>query len=134
MEAAANGADAILLIAAILSDAEMRDFRELAARFSMDALVEVHDEDEMRRALGSGAQIVGVNNRDLRTFEVKLDTSLRLAPQMPGDVVRVAESGIRSYNDLALLKKAGYHAFLVGEHLMKSADAASALRELLHGA
>ena len=130
-EAAAHGADAILLIAAILSERELRDFRELAERYQMSALVEVHDEDELGAAAASGARIIGVNNRNLHTFEVDLGVSLRLAPKIPGNVIRVAESGIRTSEDVARLRAAGYQALLVGEHLMKSGDAASALKALL---
>ncbi len=96
----------------------------------MAALVEVHDDYELDAALDSGADIVGVNNRNLHTFEVTLDTSLRLAEKMPAAVVKVAESGIHSRADVQRLQAAGFHAFLVGEHLMKSADPAAALREL----
>jgi len=130
IEAAAHGADAILLIAAILDVAQMRAFRELAARYGMSVLVEVHDDQELDAALESGAEIVGVNNRNLHTFEVTLDTSLRLVERMPSAVVKVAESGIHSRADVERLRGAGFHAFLVGEHLMKSADPAGALREL----
>jgi|SRR5579871_1187885 len=130
-EAAAHGADAILLIAAILTERQMRDFRELAESYRMAALVEVHDAEELAPALDSGARIVGVNNRDLSTFEVHLDTALRLAPKIPSGVVRVAESGIHSAADVRYLSDAGYQAFLVGEHLMKSPDPAAALRALL---
>ena len=130
MEAAAHGADAILLIAAILDPSEMRRFRELAAQFGMAALVEVHDSDELDAALESGAEIVGVNNRNLHTFEVTLETSLRLIGKIPAEVIKVSESGIHSCDDVRKLASAGYNAFLVGEHLMKSADPASALREL----
>jgi indole-3-glycerol phosphate synthase len=130
-QAAAYGADAILLIAAILSERQMRDFRELAEHYRMAALVEVHDEEELKPAIASGARIIGVNNRDLRTFEVSLETSLRLAEKIPAGVVRVAESGIHSSEDVQRLKSAGYQAFLVGEHLMKSGDPAGALRALL---
>jgi indole-3-glycerol phosphate synthase len=130
IEAAAHGADAILLIAALLDEATMRRFREMAAEYKMSALVEVHNEAELDRALGSGAEIVGVNNRNLHTFEVTLETSLRLAEKIPAGVVRVAESGIHSAADVKRLSGAGFHAFLVGEHLMKSADPAAALREL----
>jgi indole-3-glycerol phosphate synthase len=133
-EAAAYGADAILLIAAVLTEREMRDFREMAAHYKMDALVEVHEERELEIALASGARIVGVNNRDLRTFEVNLETSLRLAERIPAGVVRVAESGIHSHSDVRRLQSAGYDAFLVGEHLMKSADPAAALRALMGAA
>ncbi len=130
IEAAAHGADAILLIAAILDVAQLRGFRELAARYGMAALVEVHDDHELDAALESGAEIVGVNNRNLHTFQVSLDTSLRLVEKMPAGVIKVAESGIHSRADVGRLQAAGFHAFLVGEHLMKSADPAGALREL----
>jgi indole-3-glycerol phosphate synthase len=130
-QAAAHGADAILLIAAILSERQMRDFRELAERYRMTALVEVHDEEELGPAVASGARLIGVNNRNLHTFEVKLDTALRLAEKIPAGVVRVAESGIHSSADVERLRAAGYQAFLVGEHLMKSGDPAGALRALL---
>ena len=130
MEAATYGADAILLIAALLDERTMRRFRELAASYKMDALVEVHDEAELDRALDSGAGIIGVNNRNLHTFEVTLDTSLRLAKKIPAGVVKVSESGIHSSADVKTLRGAGFHAFLVGEHLMKSPDPAAALREL----
>ena len=96
IEAAAHGADAILLIAAMLDASEMRRFRELAAQFGMAALVEVHDADELDAALASGADIIGVNNRNLHTFEVTLETSLRLAEKIPASVVKVSESGIHS--------------------------------------
>ena len=130
VEAAAHGADAILLIAAILSTREMRDFRELAAQFGMAALVEVHDAEELRPALDSGAEIVGVNNRNLRNFGVRLETSLDLAPLFPASVLKVSESGIHDSADVRRLVDAGYTAFLVGEHLMKSGDPAGALRRL----
>lgn len=130
VEAAAHCADAILLIAAILETAEMRRFRELAESYRMSALVEVHNEFELRSALDSGARIVGVNNRNLHTFEVTLETSLRLAPKIPAGVIKVAESGIHSRENIAQLQHAGFTAFLIGEHLMKSSDPASALRAL----
>jgi indole-3-glycerol phosphate synthase len=130
-QAAAYGADAILLIAAILTERQMRDFRELAERFRMAALVEVHNEEDLKPAIASGAGIIGVNNRDLRTFEVSLETSLRLAEKIPPGIIRVAESGIHSAADVAGLRAAGYQAFLVGEHLMKSGDPAAALEALL---
>jgi len=130
VESAAHGADAILLIAAILDVQQLRGFRELAAQYGMAALVEVHDDYELNAALDSGADIVGVNNRNLHTFEVTIDTSLRLAGKMPAAVVKVAESGIHSRADVQRLQAVGFHAFLVGEHLMKSADPAAALRKL----
>ena len=131
IEAAASGADAILLIAAILDQRQLRDYRELAAKYRMAALVEVHDEDELRIAAASGATIVGVNNRDLHTFQVSLDVSLRLADRIPSGVVRVAESGIHSAFAIQRLQVIGYTAFLVGEHLMRSGDPAAAVRALL---
>jgi indole-3-glycerol phosphate synthase len=131
LEAAAHGADAILLIAAILTERELRDFRESAAGYRMAALVEVHNRRELEAAIASGAEIIGVNNRNLSTFEVTLDTSLALAEHMPEGAVRVSESGIHSSADIARLRAAGYSAFLVGEHLMKSGDPAAALRDLV---
>ncbi len=131
VEAAAHGADAILLIAAILSERELRDFREAAARWQMAALVEVHNRRELEMAIAAGSDIIGVNNRDLTTFEVTLETSLSLAPFMPRAALAVSESGIHSAADIGRLRAAGYSAFLVGEHLMKSGDPAGALRELL---
>jgi indole-3-glycerol phosphate synthase len=130
IEAAAYGADAILLIAAILDESQLRGFRELASEFQMAALVEVHDARELEIALRSGAEIIGVNNRDLRTFQVSLETSLALAPHIPSTVIKVSESGIFSSADVHRLLDAGYDAFLVGEHLLKSGDATRALQDL----
>jgi indole-3-glycerol phosphate synthase len=130
-EAAAHGADAILLIAAILTVTEMTRFRELAESHGIAALVEVHDGDELKKALDSGARIVGVNNRNLHDFTVTLDTSLRLAEAMPAHVIKVSESGIHSAQDIHLLSGAGFGAFLVGEHLMKAPDPAAALAALI---
>ncbi len=96
----------------------------------MAALVEVHDDAELDSAIASGADIIGVNNRNLHTFEVTLETSLRLAEKIPASAIKVAESGIHSQADVARLRPAGFHAFLVGEHLMKSPDPADALRAL----
>ncbi len=131
LEAAAHGADAILLIAALLDAREMKRLRLLAHESGMDALVEVHDAQEMDAALESGAEILGINNRNLHTFEVSLDTTLKLAATIPAGIVRVSESGIHSREDVRRLRnEAGIHAFLVGEHLMKSADPAAALKAL----
>jgi indole-3-glycerol phosphate synthase len=131
LEAAAHGADAILLIAAALDGVQLRRFRELGERYRMAVLVEVHDQDELSLAIDSGATLIGVNNRDLRTFEVSLNVSLRLAERIPDTVLKVAESGIRSSADIQRLQAAGYRGFLVGEHLMRSDDPAEALRSLL---
>jgi len=130
-EAAAHGADAILLIAAILDMHELRHLRELADSLGLAALVEVHDHDELSKAIDSGAETIGVNNRNLDTFEVSLDTSLRLSYLMPAGVTRVTESGIFSRADIETLGAAGFHAFLVGESLMKSPDPAAAVRRLV---
>ncbi len=133
LEAAAHGADAILLIAAILTEREIRDFREAAARHRMSALVEVHNRRELECAIAAGADLIGVNNRNLSTFEVSLEISLELAEYMPAGAILVSESGIHDAADVARLQAAGYSAFLVGEHLMKSGDAAAALRKLVAG-
>ena len=131
VEAAAHGADAILLIAAILTEREIRDFREAAARYRMAALVEVHSLPELEKVKAAGADLIGVNNRDLSTFEVSLETSLRLAEHMPAGALLVSESGIHDARDIARLRAAGYSAFLVGEHLMRSGDPAAALQQLV---
>lgn len=128
LEARANGASAVLLIAAMLGTAELRDFRGEAEGLGMDALVEVHDEAELESAIESGAKIIGVNNRDLGTFEVDLGTSMRLAPRIPAGVLRVAESGIASPAEREALGKAGFDALLVGETLMRAPDPAEAAR------
>lgn len=130
VEAAAHGADAVLLIAALLTRDEMQRFRHLASAYGMAVLVEVHDERELGAALESGAAIIGVNNRNLHTFEVRLETSEELGPRIPDGVIRVAESGVHSAGDVKRLAQAGFQAFLVGEHLMMSGDPAGAVRAL----
>jgi indole-3-glycerol phosphate synthase len=124
------GADAVLLIAAALDDAELRDFHQLAVEVGLDALVEVHDEAEVERALNGGATLVGVNQRDLVTFEVDHARAVRVATAIPGGVVKVAESGVRNADDARRLRDAGYHAILVGETLVTAPDPAATLREL----
>ena len=131
VEAAAHGADAILLIAAILEELEIRDLREWAGRFRMAAIVEVHDQRELRTALAAGADIIGVNNRDLRSFAVTLETSLRLAEEIPEGILKISESGIHTREDIRRLQDAGFDAFLVGEHLVKAENPEAALRELV---
>jgi indole-3-glycerol phosphate synthase len=130
VEAAAYGADAILLIAAILTRDQLRSYRSLAGTFGMAALVEVHDEAELDDALESGAAIIGVNNRNLHTFQVTLDTSLKLAERIPDTVIKVSESGIENRTQIAQLQSAGFQAFLIGEHLMRSGSARDALLAL----
>ncbi len=124
------GADAVLLIAAALDDHELQAFHDLTTQLGMDALVEVHDEAELDRALAVGATLVGVNQRDLTTFEVDTRRALRMAGAIPDGVVKVAESGIAGPHDAALLHQAGYHAVLVGESLVTSPDPAAAVRNL----
>jgi len=133
-EARAAGADAVLLIVAALTDAELRGLLGVAREAGLDALVEAHDASELDRALAAGSRIVGVNNRDLKTLAVSLQTALSLAPAIPDDVVAVAESGIRTSADLVRLRDAGFDAFLVGERLMSAPDPGEALRELIAGA
>ncbi len=128
-ESAAAGADAILLIVAALDDEALSRLRRLAEdELQIDALVEVHTSDEMKRAVACGAKLIGVNNRDLRTFEVSLETSLRLAREAPTDAVLISESGLKSPDDLQRLHDAGYRGFLIGETLMRADDPAAALR------
>ncbi len=124
------GADAILLIAAALDDDELRRFHDLAATLDMDALVEVHDERELERALAVGATLVGVNQRDLFTFDVDHERALRMASAMPAGVVKVAESGVRGAGDAERLADAGYDAVLVGEHLVTADDPGAAIGAL----
>lgn len=127
----AAGADAILLLASLLDAKQLRDFVALLEAYGCDALVEVHDERELERAVEGGARLIGVNNRDLRDFRVDLGTSERLGALMPADAIRVAESGIRVRADVERLQQAGFHAFLVGESLLRQDDRARAVRELV---
>jgi indole-3-glycerol phosphate synthase len=131
IEARANRADAILLIVAALSQDELISLARRSRELRLDVLCEAHDEDELKLALDAGCDLIGVNNRDLRTFEVNLQTALRLAPMIPKDVVSVAESGIISGLDIASLRAAGYQGFLIGESLMKAERPGEALRTLL---
>ncbi len=124
------GADAVLLIVAALEVEELGRLHDLAVRLGLDALVEVHDEGELGVALGAGATLVGVNQRDLRTFAVDNDRAVRVAGSIPPQVVAVAESGVRNGGDAARLAAAGYQAVLVGETLVRSADRAAAVAEL----
>jgi indole-3-glycerol phosphate synthase len=141
VEARAAGADAVLLIVAAFDyagpGAHGPDLPDLVARaraLGLDVIVEVHDERELERALAAGAEIVGVNNRNLRTLDVTLDVARRLADRIPSSVVKVAESGLKKADDITALASVGYDAFLVGERFMTSADPAAALIELTSGA
>lgn len=131
IESAAAGASAILLIVAALEKAQLRDLRTAAESFGLDAIVEVHDRDEMEVAIGSGASIIGVNNRNLKTFEVSLDVSRSLIGHRPEGVLMVAESGISNAAEIAELQALGFDAFLIGETLMRSGDPAGELKRLL---
>jgi indole-3-glycerol phosphate synthase len=130
-EARAHGADVVLLIVAVLKGAVLRGMLDSAAKYGVEALVEVHDEAELDEALAAGAKVIGINNRDLKTFEVDLGTTERLAPEIPADRTIVAESGIFTREDVERLQAAGAHAILVGESLMKAANRQSAVRALL---
>jgi indole-3-glycerol phosphate synthase len=131
LEARANSADAVLLIVAALSSRELNALATAACSQGLDVLCEVHDGKELQRALDTGCDLIGVNTRDLRTFKVDLETALGLAEKFPRNVVRVAESGINSAEDVARLRAAGYDAFLVGESLMRAERPGDALRELM---
>ncbi|HEV2273599.1 MAG TPA: indole-3-glycerol phosphate synthase TrpC [Acidobacteriaceae bacterium] len=131
LEARAHRADAILLIAAALEDAELRQLTTKAHGLGLDVLCEVHTSEELERVLDLDCDAVGVNNRDLKSFEVRLEVSLDLAPRLPAGAVRVSESGIESANDLKQLRDAGFDAFLIGETLMRQSDPGSALQTLL---
>jgi len=130
-EAAAAGADAVLLIAAILDDQQLREYRAVAEHLHLAALVEVHDEMEADRAIAAGTRLIGINNRNLRDFSVSLRTTEQLATRLPADVVVVAESGIHTRQDVARVAQAGAQAILVGESLMRSKDIAGKVKELL---
>lgn len=132
LEARANSADAILLIVAALSQSDLVVFSRTARAHGLDVLCEVHDSDELHRALDTGFDLIGVNSRDLHTFTVDLETAVGLAEEIPANVVRVAESGIHTSADVARLRAAGYHAFLVGESLMRAQHPGEALQELLN--
>ena len=134
VEARANGADAILLIVAALDQKELVSLAGIARTQGLDVLCEAHDEEELQRALDAGCDLVGINSRNLRTFEVNLDTALRLADKIPAACVRVAESGIQSGADLARLRSAGYEAFLIGESLMRAESPGQALTRLMEEA
>ena len=134
-EAAAAGADAILLIVAALNDRQLDSLRRLAEdELGMDALVEVHNSEELDRAASCGATLVGVNNRNLRTFEVSLETSVELARLVPRDALLVSESGLNQAADLRRLKEHAFHGFLIGESLMRAPDPEGALRDLRNDA
>jgi len=134
LEARANSADAVLLIVAALTRDELSRLASVARSHELDVLCEVHDEKELERALDVGCDLIGVNTRNLKTFQVDPETAFRLAERLPKNVVRVAESGIRSSQDIARLRNARYQAFLIGETLMRAERPGEALRELVASA
>lgn len=134
LEARAHGADAVLLIAAALDDARLRQLIRQARACELDVLCEVHTGEELERVVDLGCDAVGVNNRNLKTFEVRLEVALELAQRLPEEAVRVAESGIETADDIDRLRKAGFHAFLIGESLMRQQDPGRALFTLLQPA
>lgn len=130
----AAGADAMLLLASLLTAEEIQRAIELLDQYGCDALVEVHDEAELSRAVQAGARMIGVNNRDLRTFRVDLAISERLVRSIPAETIRIAESGIESPEDVRRLRAAGFHGFLVGESLLRQNDRTAAVRRLIGNA
>lgn len=134
VEARAHGADAILLIVAALTNSELKQMRGAAHGYELDVLCEVHSKEELARAKDLGCEAYGVNNRNLKTFEVRLENSLELAEMLPPGAVHVAESGIHTAEDIQRLRAAGYHAFLIGESLMRQSSPGAALAQLLQPA
>ena len=132
-EARYCGASAVLLIVAILSDAQLKDLYQVATALDLDCLVEVHDEAELERSLLLGAEIIGINNRDLHSFDVALTTSEKLIPRIPKDKVIVAESGIKTHADVKRLKELGASAVLIGETFMRERDIIAKVKEVMHG-
>ena len=132
-EARGYGADAVLLIAAVLDDKELCDFVKLSLDLGMAPLVEVHDEIELERALKANAELIGINNRNLQTFKMDINTTVRLMNSIPEDKIVVSESGINTKEDIKLLKDEGVDAFLIGEALMREADIGKKLREFVYG-
>ena len=130
-EARAAEADTFLLIVSILGEAQLRELLTLGCEMGMEPLVEVHSREELQRAVDSGARMVGINNRDLRTFDVRVETALELIEAVPDDCLAVCESGLHTRADVERLRVAGFDAFLIGERLMQASDPAAALRELL---
>jgi indole-3-glycerol phosphate synthase len=132
-EAAFWGASAVLLIAAILTDEEITTLLKVAATLDLDCLLEIHDEEELRRALACGAQIIGINNRDLHTFAVDLKVAEKLVPGVPKDKTIVVESGIQTHREISHFQELGAHAVLIGETFMRSPDIGPKIEELMHG-
>jgi indole-3-glycerol phosphate synthase len=131
LEAKANGADAILLIAAILEPKTIKMFSRVAGELGLEVLLEVHNEKELEDNLNAEVQLIGVNNRDLKTFKVSLETSQKLADKIPGDIVKISESGLKTAEDILQLREFGYRGFLIGERFMKTDDPGKSASELI---
>ena len=131
LEAKAHGADLILLIAAVLSREEIKSLSEFAHRLELEVLLEVHNQEELEKSIMPSLDMIGVNNRNLKTFEVSLDFSKELAAQIPNDFVKVSESGISSIETITELKPYGYQGFLIGENFMKTDNAGQAAKEFI---
>ncbi len=127
------GASAVLLIVALLSDKQLKELMKVAHRLGLDCLVEAHDKAELKRALWAGAEIIGVNNRNLQNFKVDLNNCLSLIPQIPKGIVIVAESGLKTHEDIRRLQEAGAHAVLIGEVFMRSPDISAKIKEVMYG-
>jgi indole-3-glycerol phosphate synthase len=127
------GASAVLLIVAMLSDEQLKELLKLSHRLGLDCLVEAHDEAEVKRAVSAGAEIIGVNNRNLKSLKVDLNNCLKLIPQIPKGIVIVAESGLKSHEDIRQVKEAGAHAVLIGEVFMRSPDIGAKIKEVMYG-
>jgi len=127
------GASAVLLIVAMLSDYQLKELMQIAHRLGLDCLVEVHDDVELKRAVKAGAEIIGINNRNLQTLKVDLNNCLKLIPKVPKGIVIVAESGLKTHEDIQRVKNAGAHAVLIGETFMRSPDIASKMKEIMLG-
>lgn len=132
-EARYLGASAVLLIAAILEDSKLKELYDVASALDLDCLVEVHNEQECERALDCGVEIIGINNRDLQTFEIDMKICEQLIPKIPKDKIIVAESGIHSHEDIKMLQALGAHAVLIGETFMKARDMGSKMKDVMHG-
>jgi indole-3-glycerol phosphate synthase len=132
-EALTNGASAVLLITAVLADGKLKELIRLAGSLGMDSLVEIHTQEELERSLTTGAEILGINNRDLTTFAVDMDTCLRMIPNIPKDKVIVAESGYQTHDEIKVLEDLGVHAVLIGEAFMRERDIAQKVKEVMHG-
>ena len=130
-QSVASGADAILLIADLLTDSEMAGFYRLANSLGLDVLLEVHNEEDMDKAIATGGEIIGINNRDLHTFKVDLAVTQKLVRLVPAHKIKVSESGIKTYEDVMFLKSIGINAVLIGEAFMESSDIAAKMREIM---